>query len=75
MRRQAQWSLTARLTVAGLVASAVGVVVQIASGVGYPLVPPVFFILLVPAALIAFGRWRWTPVTAVLAAAFLTFGL
>jgi hypothetical protein len=45
------------------------------SGANYPTVPPVFFILLIPAALIAFGRWRWTPVIAVLAGLFLTFGL
>ena len=65
----------AKLTVASLIVAAAGVVIQIVSGHDYPLVPPVFFILLIPAALIAFGRWRWTPAIAVLAGLFLTFGL
>jgi hypothetical protein len=58
-----------------LIVAAAGVVIQIVSGHDYPPVPPVFFILLIPAALIAFGRWRWTPAIAVLAGLFLTFGL
>lgn len=64
-----------KLTVAALVVAAFGVVIQIAAGHPYPTVPPVFFILLIPAALVAFGRWRWAPVPAVLAGMFLTFGL
>ena len=64
-----------KLTVACLIVAAAGVVFQIVSGHDYPPVPPVFFILLIPAALIAFGRWRWTPAIAVLAGLFLTFGL
>jgi hypothetical protein len=64
-----------KLTVGGLLVAAVGVVIQISSGAPYPTIPPVFFILLIPAALIAFGRWRWAPVSAVLAGVFLTFGL
>jgi hypothetical protein len=55
-----------------LVVAAAGVVLQIVSGADYPLVPPVFFILLIPAGLIAFRRWRWTPITAVLGGLFLT---
>jgi hypothetical protein len=66
--------LAGKLTVVSLVVAAVGVVIQIVSGADYPRVPPVFFILLIPAGLIAFGRWRWTPVLAVLAGLFLTFG-
>jgi hypothetical protein len=58
-----------------LVVAAAGVVLQIVSGADYPLVPPVFFILLIPAGLIAFRRWRWTPITAVLGGLFLTIGL
>ena len=61
-------SLGEKLTVAALVVAAAGVVIQIAAGHPYPTVPPVFFILLIPAGLIAFGRWRWAPVPAVLAA-------
>ncbi|MEP6916672.1 MAG: hypothetical protein ABJC89_13560 [Acidobacteriota bacterium] len=58
-----------------LVVAAVGVAIQIAAGHPYPAVPPAFFILLVPAGLIVFRRWRWMPVLAVLAGLFLTFGL
>src|SRR4051794_8553094 len=64
-----------KLTVAALVVAAVGVVIQIAAGHPYPTVPPVFFILLIPDGMIAFGRWRWAPVPAVLAGLFLTVGL
>lgn len=64
-----------RLTVAALLIAATGVVIQIASGVSYPAVPPVFFILLVPAALIGFGGWRWTPLVATLGGLFLILGL
>lgn len=64
-----------KLTVGGLLVAAVGVVIQIASGVSYPAVPPVFFILLVPVALIAFGGWRWTPLVATLGGLFLIVGL
>jgi hypothetical protein len=67
--------LAGKLTVVSLVVAAVGVVIQIVSGADYPRVPPVFFILLIPAGLIAFGRWRWTPVIAVLAGMFLILGL
>jgi hypothetical protein len=67
-------SLAGTLTVASLVVAAGGVVIQIVSGADYPPIPPVFFILLIPAGLIAFGRWRWTPAVAVLAGLFLTFG-
>jgi hypothetical protein len=35
----------------------------------------VFFVLLIPAALIAFVRWRWVPLLAVLSGLFLTIGL
>jgi hypothetical protein len=75
MHRRSPLSLAGKVTVAGLLAAAAGVVVQIVSGVAYPTIPPVFFILLVPAGLIAFGRWWWTPGTAALAGLFLTFGL
>jgi hypothetical protein len=75
MNRLQHLSWAEKIAVAGLLVSAAGVVIQIASGHAYPTIPPVFFILLIPAALIAFGPWRWTPVSAVLAGLFLTFGL
>jgi hypothetical protein len=59
---------------AALFVAAVGVALQIAGGADYPTIPPVFFILLVPAALVVFGRWWWTPVPVLLAGAFLIFG-
>jgi hypothetical protein len=68
-------SSSAKTAVAGLLVATAGVVIQIVSGVDFPTIPPVFFILLIPAALVAFGRWRWTPVTAVLAGIFLNVGL
>jgi hypothetical protein len=75
VRRQAQLSSASKLTVAALVVATVGVVIQMVSGFPYPTIPPVFFIQLVPAALIGFGRWAWAPVTAILGGAFLMLGL
>jgi hypothetical protein len=68
-------SVAGKLIVVGSVVAAAGVVIQIASGAAYPQVPPVFFILLIPAGLVAFGRWRWTPAIAALGGLFLTTGL
>jgi hypothetical protein len=65
-----------RLTIIALVAAAAGFGFQILfGGVQVPTIPPGLIILLVPAGLVAFGRWRWTPVTAVVAGLFLTIGL
>lgn len=75
MNKRNPLSLAGKLTVAGLIAAATGVVIQMISGVAYPTIPPVFFILLMPAGLIAFGRWRWTPIIAALAGLFLINGL
>jgi hypothetical protein len=75
VNEQGRLSPAAKVTVAGLLVSAAGVVLQMISGVEYPTIPPVFFILLIPAALIAFGPWRWTPALAVVASVFLTVGL
>jgi hypothetical protein len=71
----ARVSPAGKATVVALLTAAVGVVIQIAAGAPYPTVPPVFFILLVPAGLIAVGRWWWAPVSAVLAGLFLIIGL
>jgi hypothetical protein len=64
-------SMAGKLTIFSLVAAAAGVVIQIVSGVDYPTIPPGLFILLIPAGLVAFGRWRWTPVIATLAGLFI----
>ena len=68
-------SPASKTTVVTLVIAAVGVAVQIAAGAPYPTVPPAFFVLLIPAGLIAVGRWWWAPILAVVAGLFLTFGL
>jgi len=75
MSRDFPLSPADKLTILALVVAAFGVAVQIAAGAPYPIVPPAFFILLIPAALIGFGRWWWPPVVAVLSGLFLTFGL
>ena len=75
MKEKPQLSFTRRITVISLIAAAVGVVIQIVSGADYPKIPPVFFILLIPGALIAFSRRRWTPAIAAPGALFLIFGL
>lgn len=67
-------SFMSKLTVVCLVAATAGIIIQILSGASYPKVPPVFFILLIPACLIFFGRWRWAPVASVLGGLFLTLG-
>jgi hypothetical protein len=64
-----------KATVLALLIAGVGVGLQIAAGAPYPTVPLVFFILLIPAGLISAGRWWWTPILAVVAGLFLTFGL
>jgi hypothetical protein len=68
-------STAATVSAVSLVVAAFGVVLQIVGGKDYPPVPPVMFILLVPAALIVAVRRRWVPALAVLAAVFLTVGL
>jgi hypothetical protein len=75
MTERTSLSLAAKSIVAGSLIAAAGVVIQIASGAAYPTVPPVFFILLIPAGLVALGRWRWTPAIATLGGVFLTAGL
>ena len=73
--RSRSLSAAGRLTVAGLVAAAAGIVIQIASGAEYPTVPPGLLILLVAAGLVALGaRWRWTPLVGVVVALFLLVG-
>lgn len=59
----------------GLISATIGVIIQIISGHHYPKVPPVFFILLIPASLVLLGRWRWTSIITALAGLFLVWGL
>jgi hypothetical protein len=75
MSRSRSLSAAGKLTVAGLVVAAAGIVIQIASGAEYPTVPPGLIILLVAAGLVALGaRWRWTPLVGVVVALFLLVG-
>ncbi len=68
-------SVAGKLTVAGLVVAAAGIVIQIASGAEYPTVPPGLIILLVAAGVVALGiRWRWTSLAGVIVALFLLVG-
>ena len=72
-RAQIDSSPTARLLVVGLVAAA-GMLIQYASGVEYPTIPPGPIIALVAAAVVAFGPWRRAPVVGLVAAVFISLG-
>jgi hypothetical protein len=75
INRPRTWSAAGKLNVAGLVAAAAGIVIQIASGADYPTVPPGLIILLAAAGLVALGaRWRWTTIVGVVVPAFLLVG-
>ena len=67
-------SLNGKVTVAALLLAAAGFVIQIVSGVDVPRVPPGLIILLVAAALVAFGPWRWTPVVGIVVGLFFLVG-
>jgi hypothetical protein len=72
MKERIPLSPAAKLTVFGLIAAAAGVVIMMISGVDFrTAIPPGLFILLIPAGLVAFGRWRWTPIIATLAGLFI----
>jgi hypothetical protein len=64
------------VTMVGLVMAAVGIAIQIVSGVdAYPTIPPGLVILLVAAGLIALGgRRRWVPLLGAAVALFILFG-
>jgi len=63
-----------RLAGTGLVLAAAGIVIQIAGGADYPVVPPGLVILVVAAALVLFAPWRWTLGLATLATLFISVG-
>ncbi|HYY45366.1 MAG TPA: hypothetical protein VE975_09310 [Actinomycetota bacterium] len=67
---------TARmLNVAALVVGAAGILMQYFSGVGgFPTIPPGPIILVVAAAVVALGPWRWTPVVGIIAPLFVLVG-
>lgn len=73
--RPRRLSAAGKLTVAGLVTAAAGIVLQIASGAEYPTVPPGLIILLAAAGLVALAtRWRWTIIVGVIVSLFLLVG-
>src|SRR5215208_4793256 len=61
VRQPTSLSPAARLTVAALLAAALGFAIQIAAGVEVPAVPPGLVMLLRAAGLVAFLPRRWTP--------------
>jgi hypothetical protein len=73
--RRPTLSAAGKLNVAGMVAAAAGIVIQIGSGSDlYPAIPPGPIILLAGAALVALGPWRWTPVVGIVVPLFLSVG-
>ena len=74
MNTRSSLSPAGKVTVAALLVAATGFVIQIVSGVDVPTVPPGLVIMLVAAALVAFGPWRWTPVVGVVVGLFLLVG-
>lgn len=67
-------STATKVNIAGMVAAIVGIVIQIAAGVDYPVIPPGPIILGVAVALVAFTRWRWVPLVGVIVPLFLIVG-
>ncbi len=74
MNKRSPLSLAGKLTVAALLVAVAGIVIQIVSGIDYPMVPPGIVILLVAAGVVAFGPWRWAPVAGVVVGLFLLVG-
>jgi hypothetical protein len=74
MKQRSLLTRASQLTVAALLVAAAGFVIQIASGIDVPTVPPGLVILLVAAALIALAPWRWMPVVGVVVGLFLLVG-
>ena len=74
MNQRNSLSLNGKVTVAALLVAAAGIVIQYVSGVDFPTVPPGLIILLVAAALVAFGPWRWTPIVGIVVGLFFLVG-
>jgi hypothetical protein len=62
------------LNIAGMLVAVAGIVIQIATGVDYPTIPPGPIILLAAVGIVALGRWRWSPIVGVIVPAFLLVG-
>jgi hypothetical protein len=75
MRTQGSQSMPGILTVAGLMAGAIGIGVLWASGVRFPFViPPGIVVLLATAALVGLSPWRWAPAVGAFVGLFITVG-
>ena len=74
MTKRSPLSPAGKTTVAALLVAAAGFAIQIVSGVDVPTVPPGLVMMLVAAALVSFGPWRWTPVVGVVVGLFLLVG-
>jgi hypothetical protein len=62
--------------VAGLGLGALGLIIEVISGVpGFPTVPPGPIILTAAAVFVALARWRFAPMVGLVAALFITVGL
>jgi hypothetical protein len=73
-KSHARRSLAAKLNAAGLVLAAAGIMIQYASGVDFPTIPPGPIILLAAAALVVFGPRRSGAVVGLVAALFVALG-
>ncbi len=74
MNQRNSLTSSSKVTIAALLVAAVGIVIQLVSGVDFSQVPPGLIILLVAAALVAFGPWRRTPVAGIVVGFFLLVG-
>jgi hypothetical protein len=63
-----------RLNIGGMLIALAGIVIQIATGVDYPTIPPGPIILLAAIAIVAFVRSRWSSIVGVIVPAFLLVG-
>jgi hypothetical protein len=63
--KRLQSSTPYRVTLAGLLIGAIGILILWVSGADMPAVPPGIILLLAAAALLAFGPWKWTPIVAI----------
>ena len=62
------------MNIDGMLVAVVGILIQIATGVDYPTIPPGPIILLVAVAIVALGGWRWSPIVGVIVPAFMLVG-
>jgi hypothetical protein len=67
-------STASQLNIGGMLVAVAGILIQIATGVDYPTIPPGPIILLVAVAIVALGRWRWSPIVGAIVPAFLLVG-